>query len=331
LENDVPKKVKPSAFRRDYKLNQKIATFLFFLALASIFWLLNALDRSYSTNIKFPLKYIYHKADKEFVGNIPSEISLNISGHGYALLRNMFTSAQHPVVLKVISMPFVGVNNDTTKFYVLSKNLKESIQQQLGSELTLNYLAPDTLYYSFSPVVRKKVPVSVNIQIEFEKQFMQSGSALVQPDSIIISGPQAMVDTITIVNTQFKSFSKVNKTFITEMKLVPFEKVYLVRNDVNVTIPVEKYTESFIDVPIKAINIPDSFTIKTFPSTVRVNFDVSLRNYKRVSYRLFRVVVDYKTVNADINNKLKVKLERQPLYIRNVTFRPKSVDYIIER
>jgi hypothetical protein len=331
LENDITQKDKTPSLGKDFKFNQKIITFLFFLVLASLFWLLNALDRSYSTNITFPIKYIHHKPDKELVGNIPSEISLNVTGHGYALLRNMFTAVQHPIVLRVMSLNFNEIRGDSSRYYLLTKGLKELIQMQLGLEITLNYMDPDTLYYKFSPVVRKKVPVLADVQFDFEKQFMQANAISIKPDSIIISGPEAIVDTVSDVKTHFQSFSKIDKSFSVEMKLVPIEKVYLVRNNVTITVPVEKYTESFIEVPIKAINLPDGFTIKTFPSSVKVNYEVSLRNYKRVSYRLFRIVVDYSSVRSGISNKLKVNLERQPSFIRNVSFSPKSVDFIIER
>jgi hypothetical protein len=84
-------------------------------------------------------------------------------------------------------------------------------------------------------------------------------------------------------------------------------------------------------VPVKVLNIPDSMTMKTFPSAIKVNFIVSLRNYNKVNAYQFRAFVDYKGIYSSINNKLKVTLERQPIFVKSVTFHPKNVDYIIEK
>lgn len=317
--------------KENYKFNQKLFIFLFFLVLSSVFWLFNALDHNYSTNITFPVKYIHHMSDKEMIGDIPMELNLNVSGQGYTLLRNIITTRQHPIILKVTSLYFAEVPNDTNRFYILTRNLKDNIQRQLGTEITLNYTLPDTIYYTFSPIERKKVPVEPNINIEFASQYMLGRSIISKPDSIIISGPRTLTDTIIKVQTQYRKFTKVDKSFSVDLKLKPIDDVYFVRNNVTLTVPVEKYTESFVMVPIKVINLPDSVEMKTFPASVKISYIVALQNYNKVRPGLFRVIVDYKSIYSSFNNKLKVSLERQPAFIRLVNFRPKNVDYIIEK
>jgi YbbR domain-containing protein len=321
----------PYIRRKEYKAKQKIFTFLFFLVLATIFWLLNALDHNYSTNTVYPLRYIHQLPDKEMVGEIPSEITLNIGGRGYSLLWNKLTVAQHPLTLRVMSLSFYDIPSDSNHYFILTKNLKETLQRQLGSELVLNYISPDTIFYNFSTIIRKKVPVEPNVDIEFEKQFMLGSSIISQPDSIIISGPHSLIDTINKVQTLYKKFEKVDKSFSIELKLKPIDGAYFVRKKVTLTFPVDKFTESSVFVPIKVINQPDSMRMKTFPSGVRVSFIVSLENFNKATTQQFRVIVDYNGIYSSINNKLKVILERQPAYIRSVSYRPRYVDYIIEK
>jgi hypothetical protein len=297
LENEQRNKFRNPILRKEYKLNQKVLTFLFFLLLSSIFWLLNALDHSYSTNITFPIRYSYNRPDKEMVGEIPSELTLNVSGRGYSLLREIFSARQHQLNLKVLSLNFNAVPTDSNKAFVLTKTMKEFLQRQMGSEITLNYITPDTLFYNFSTIIRKKALVEPNVNIEFNKQYMLGSSLIVQPDSIIISGPKVIIDTISKVQTEFKTFSKTDKSFSTELMLIPISGVYFVRKKVTLTVPVEKFTESFVMVPVRVLNIPDSMTMKTFPSAIKVNFIVSLRNYNKVNTHQFRAIVDYKSIN----------------------------------
>jgi hypothetical protein len=231
----------------------------------------------------------------------------------------------------VLSLNFSTIPTDSDKAFVLTKTIKEFLQRQMGPEITLNYITPDTLLYNFSSIIRKKVPVEPNINIEFNQQFMLGSQVIVQPDSIIVSGPKVLIDTILKVQTEYKNFNKTDKSFSTELKLIPQAGVYFVRKKVILTVPVEKYTESYIMVPIKVLNIPDSMTMKTFPSAIKINYIVALRNYNKVNARQFRAIVDYKGIYSSINNKLKVLLERQPVFVKSVTYHPKNVDYIIEK
>lgn len=265
------------------------------------------------------------------VGEIPSELTLNVSGQGYSLLREIFSARQHQLVLKVLSLNFSTIPTDSNKSFVLTKTMKEFLQRQMGPEISLNYITPDTLLYNFSTIIRKKVPVEPNIDIEFNRQYMLGSKFIVQPDSIIVSGPKVLIDTISKVQTEYRNFDKTDKSFSTELKLIPYSGVYFVRKKVILTVPVEKYTESFVMVPIKVLNIPDSMTMKTFPSSIKVSFIISLRNYNKVNVRQFRAIVDYKEIYLSINNKLKVSLERQPVFVKSISFHPKNVDYIIEK
>jgi hypothetical protein len=230
-----------------------------------------------------------------------------------------------------MALNYISYSSDSNRYYVLTRTLKDIIQRQIGSEIVLNYITPDTMFYEFSLVERKKVPIEPNIDIEYASQFMLGSGVISKPDSIIISGPHSLTDTIKKVQTFYRKFTKVDKSFSVDLKLIPITNVYFVRKQVTLIIPVEKYTESFVMVPIQVINLPDSMEMKTFPASVKINYIVALRSYNKVRPRQFRAVVDYRTTNSSINNKLKVTLERQPAFVKSVTYRPRNVDYIIEK
>jgi YbbR domain-containing protein len=316
LDPSIKEKGKSKYYSQpEYKLRQKVLTFLFFLMLAFVFWLLNALDHNYSTGINFPIKYRHLYSDKRMVGDVPKQINLHVSGRGYTLLKNIFTARKHSIILSATSLSYISLDSDTNHFYVLTRNLKEGIQSQLGAELTLNYITPDTLYYEFSAIVGKKVPVELSLDLDFSTQYMLGGDPVVRPDCVTVSGPHSIVDTIYKVQTMYRKFTKVDKTFSTELRLKPFKEkeVSPSHKVVSVTIPVDKFTESFVMVPIKIINLPDSMQMKTFPTSIRINYIVALRNFNKVNPSQFRAIVDYKNISATINNKLKVLLKGNQL------------------
>ena len=54
---------------------------------ATIFWLFNALNKTYTTNITFPLEFDYDKETFVAVQPLPSNVRINVKGIGWDLFR----------------------------------------------------------------------------------------------------------------------------------------------------------------------------------------------------------------------------------------------------
>ena len=243
--------------KKGFKTRQKVLTFLFFFLLASLFWLLNKLNNTYSADIKYPIKYVQYNPDKEMVKPIPSEITLNVTGQGYALLRNMLLAKYYPVTFRVVSLNLLEIPSKDGRFLLFTKTLKENIQRQLSPDLTLNFITPDTLLYTFSPVIHKKVKVIPDVEVKTATQYMQEGRFIVIPDSVVISGPQSIIDTIAGIKSKPSKILNLKKSTSLEVDLITPEKTALSREVVQVTIPIEKYTEINLNVPVKVVNVPE--------------------------------------------------------------------------
>ena len=50
---------------------------------ATIFWFFNALNKSYTTNINFPLSFDYDRDNFVPVRNLPAQVRLNVTGNGW--------------------------------------------------------------------------------------------------------------------------------------------------------------------------------------------------------------------------------------------------------
>lgn len=325
-QNQTPKII---LVRKDYKLRQKILNFLFFLILSTIFWLLRVLDNDYTTQLKVPIEYIPYRSDIEMVGDIPNSLLLNVTGQGYTLVKKIFTASRHPVVLQVLALNLRPVDTKSNSYYALTHYLKENVQRQLGSELRLNYILPDTLWYTFSPVERKKVKVVPSINIKFVRQYMLEGDYIVQPDSVVVTGPQVILDTLLAVYTENASYIGIFRSFTRTLKIRPINDLSIEPAEVMVTVPVEKFTQATIKVPIKPINVPDSLQLLLFPSTVTVDYLVSLKNFNKVKSSQFLVTADYYDCFTAVN-KINIRIERYPYMLKLINYSPKSVEFLIE-
>ncbi|MEJ5263908.1 MAG: hypothetical protein WHT29_01190 [Bacteroidales bacterium] len=316
--------------RKDYKLRQKILNFLFFLLLSILFWLLRVLDNDYTTQLTVPVEYIPYRSDVEMVGDIPKTLSLNVTGQGYTLVKKIFSASRHPVVLQVLALNLRPVVDKENQYYALTHYLKENIQRQLGQDLRLNYILPDTLWYTFSPVERKKVKVVPAINIKYVRQYMLEGDYIVQPDSVVVMGPHVILDTLSALYTEESSYIGVFRSFTRVLKIKPIPSISFDPKEVSVTVPVEKFTQAKISVPITPINVPDSLQLLLFPATVTVDYLVSLKNFNNVKSSQFLITANYNDCLLSVN-RVNIRVERYPYMLKLINYSPKSVEFLIEK
>ncbi|HYX09561.1 MAG TPA: CdaR family protein [Bacteroidales bacterium] len=332
MEEEILNRVRRGFSREKLKLNKKLLTFLFFLMLSIIFWLLSALNQNYTTTISYPVHYVNFPKNKVLVGKVPNKLTLNVNAHGYTLLKYKVNFRRIPIIFNVNSFSlYKAPGNETGKFYILTRFAKEKITNQLSSDIQLLDIMPDTLFFEFSSIIDKNVPVVPNVKVSFARQYMVKGEITSDPDSITVSGPHLILDTLSKVYTRFQQLDQINATTQRNLPLKSIDNVSFSQKRVLVTIPVEKFTEASIKVPIVPINLPDTLVMKLFPSEINVSYLVGLSDYDKVQPSSFRATVDYNSIATSINNKLRVSVEMAPPFVRSVKYQPKNVDFVIEK
>ena len=92
-----------------------------------------------------------------------------------------------------------------------------------------------------------------------------------------------------------------------------------------ISLSVEKYTESTIKIPI--VNTVNEYKIKTYPDFVIVTYLVTLENFNRVNEEMFTASVNIEENNN--SNRLKVHLIRKPSFVRITRIEPEEVEYLL--
>ena len=95
----------------------------------------------------------------------------------------------------------------------------------------------------------------------------------------------------------------------------------------NVRIRVEKFTESSVETPIdfSAFNKE----VKTFPSTVKVNFKLAQKDFNNISASQFQVIPETEGLDLATAEKIHLKLVRKPDFTRNEWIVPTDVEFLI--
>src|SRR5690606_21513126 len=137
----------------------------------------------------------------------------------------------------------------------------------------LNLDTRDTLFFDFSKLYTKVVPVYSKVKIDLEQNYLLDGKLTIIPDSIVVKGPSEELDTITGVWTEPLELEDVNADFSNEVPLHKFKALKhtgFSSPSVRISAKVYRFSEKVIDVPVEVVNLPKDVEIKTFPDKIPV-------------------------------------------------------------
>ncbi len=322
--------------RANIVVNQKVIIFCFCFFISFIFWALIKLSENYITTITYPVNYTNFPDDKINANDLPNKLKLKVSAKGFDIVKYKFSSTFIPIKLDISELEFQYKDKDSTLNYILTNNLLQILNNQLSEKKIIQNIdvidiSPDTIFFEFTPVDEKKIPVGLNADITFLKQYMLKDKISITPDSVTITGPKNMIDTMFYAETEFLSLKDLKQTYSSDVKLVLIKKVIYSSEKVKVDVPVEEYTEKKITVPILVINVPDSLKMKIFPNELNINYLIGFSSYNKVDEGNFEVYVDYFDIEKSFTQKIKVKIKNSPTQIKSFDYSPASVEYIIEK
>jgi YbbR domain-containing protein len=154
---------------------------------------------------------------------------------------------------------------------------------------------------------------------------------LINPDSILVSGPDYIIDTLSGLETLTTDLGVISRSKVLAVDMKESKNLYFKQNKVKVSFDIEQFTEKTIQVPITISNLPENLTLQTFPPNIQLICQVGLSNYEKLQSNYFKAQVDFKEISQAVSDRLKVDLVKQPEFIRVVNFSPKTVEYLIEK
>jgi YbbR domain-containing protein len=302
--------------------------FSFFLAISVIIWLLNALSKNYTTDIKYPITYSKFPENKILVSDVPDHLELKVNAHGYALLSYKLTNRPIPLSFPVTSFNMNTMNGDTSRLFLLTRYAREQVARQLPSELQLLEISPDSLIFRFANEVSRKIPVQPVIGFKPARNFTLKAGVRIQPDSVRVTGPDIFVDTMQAVPTKLIELGTLEKSYNGMLQLRAFPRIRYSSDKVECTIELEKMTEVQVMVPVQISGLPDSLLMQTFPQEVRVTGRIGLSRYERIVPEAFWAGVDFQEAREN-KQRLQVQLRTVPNDLSGVSFYPQTVEYLI--
>lgn len=313
---------------KDFLLSDKsreFLIFLFFFFIAGGFWLLQTLNNDYEAEFSIPVRLKGVPNHVVLTSEPPSELRIKVKDKGTVLLNYMLGKSFFPVN---IDFSESKVPDNHVKIY--ASELEKKIAGQLNVSTRLLSVKPDTLEYIYSIGKSKLVPVKLEGKVVAGRQYYISDT-IYSPDSVLVYAPVAILDTITAAYTQKVNFENVMDTLKQRIALAGVKGAKFVPGAIDLTLPVDIYTEKTVEVLLRGINFPADKVLRAFPSKVQVTFQVGLSRFREVNASDFVVNVSYEELLKLGTDKYTVKLKSLPRGVSHVRIHPEQVDFLIEQ
>lgn len=331
LETDIQNIISKYSKKNRIQNQKKVFIFSICLFISVFIWLTKKYSKDYIITLPFKVSYDNIPFNKILINNPDSSVHITFKSQGYKLLYYQLIN-KNKNELKINIAEKLKLKNSNNYLAISSKELINDswLEKKIGNGLIS--ISPDSIYLNFENAFIKKVPIVPNIKIDFLSQFQLYGNYKVSPDSVLISGTKNDVKRISYIPTEYKYLSNISENSELIAKLLYPKnnfKIRYITDKVKITVPVEKYTETGLEVPLKIKTNNKSFNVKLFPDKVKVSFQVAVKDYKKINSDLFIIQVDIDNGLINEEKKLQTELVKFPDFVRNVKIYPERVEYII--
>lgn len=304
--------------------NVKAKRLLFFLFLATIFWVLTKFSREFTSTMHAKIIYENIPETAALAENNTEEITFDLTANGFEIL---FYKFKQPTISVQVGQYY---SNEKNGFVLGKTELVRLVSSKFNRNLAIKNISVDELDVNLDPIILKRVKVVPKTDIKYKVGFKAVDSFKVIPDSVTISGPSEILKDVQTIGTDLISFEDVEKNISESVKVVSENKeiASIKPNTVKVQLEVAEFSQGKFILPVEVINLPPNMEIKLVPKTVTVTFDVSVNDFTTILKENFRLVCDYTERNKEENFMLPF-FEKSPENVHNVMVDPKKVDFLI--
>jgi len=307
------------------KQSREFFVFLFFFLIAGAFWLLQTLNDDYEAELTMPVRLRGVPNNVVMTSEPPTELKVRVKDKGVVLLNYTVAKNFYPINLEFSD--YKGKNNHI-KIY--ATEFEKKILNQLNASTRLLSVRPDTLDYIYATGKSKRIPVSLNAKVTSGRQYYIPDT-LYKPDSVLVYAPSALLDTIKYAYTEKFILENISDTTTYQASIRSVRGAKFVPSSVDVTFPVDIYTEKTVEVPLIGANFPADRVLRTFPSKVKVTFQVGMSKFKDIEAEDFAIRISYNELQRLPSDKYKITLKTIPTGISNIRISPEEIDFLIEQ
>ncbi|MFW9598848.1 MAG: CdaR family protein [Paludibacter sp.] len=310
---------------KTFFFSKNVLSFLVFLVLSFLFWFINTLDKERQVTLTIPVRYNQLPHEMDITNANSSVVQVTVKDKGLNLL-NYSEATLSPITID-LNRNFYSRG----KIVVTNSELKAKLSVALLSSTSILSVKPDSLLLVYERLSAKKLPVQLEGKIDLAQQYVLSDKITIVPDSILVYGSARDLARLNTVNTEPLQLKELDEDVEKTLHLQRIPRIRFSVNDVKVNIHTEMFTEKELVFPVRVLNCPPDLTIRTFPSQIKLKFNVGLSHFKTVSVDDVTIEIDYQKILKNNTGKQKINIKNNVSYISNIRPEITDIEYIIER
>lgn len=307
-------------------VSKRFLVFLFFLFLSAAFWLSMTLDEMYEKEIPVPIRLVNVPKNIIITTNMPDTVIVTVRDKGFAFMGYFTGEPFRPINLNFSTY----ANKSAGRGSVPLADVQNILYQRLATSSRITALKPDQLKFYFNFGQSKTLPVRANgIMTPAINYYLARVSFW--PEKVTVYAQQSKLDSLRYIMTEKLNLTNFTDTLIRQVNLQKIIGVKTVPEKVKIGLYPDILTEESIEVPITAINMPKGKTLRTFPSKVKVLFNIGVTAFRKINEKQFEVVVDYNELQANQSDKCALHLKTVPAEVRQARLEMSQIDYLVEQ
>ena len=302
---------------------RNVGSFMIFLLISCLFWVLMALNDDIQRDFEIPVKLENVPADVTLLTSEPSSINLTIKDKGSALIRYSLGNTPQ------LTFNFEDIAVDNNRLVITRQKANNAIRNIFGQAQVMA-LNPDSLSVPFTRLPPKTVRVKLNCEdVSAAPQFTISGKPTFTPDTVRLYSARP-IKQLRAVTTEPVIATNLKDTTTMTVRLITPEGTRAIPPVVTVTIPVEPLILTTRTLPIITINVPQSKHLVLFPPEGKVNYLIPMSVYNSGDKTSLNIIADFARRNP-ATGRMPLSLPTLPKNYQNPTLLTDSVEYLIDQ
>jgi hypothetical protein len=297
--------------------------FLLFVFISFTFWISTKLSKEYQVKQSFSI--IWKEVPKGVVlSENPEQIDLTLNASGVEIL-------WYRLFKRTLDLSLEGIDFSTPDKVLNFEDRYFVIQQQLLNGSKLLQISPSIYPIQYSLMDSKWIPIQAQTNIQLRPGYLGEETIKTIPDSVLVRGPQAVLDTLSKIETLEYKASDVHQIIDEEIELKTLKGLQYDKNDTRLYWSVIQYSEKSLKISIEVAHLPIGVKVKLFPPEVTIKATLPLSLLNSVNASDFSLAVDYDAILSEQPSVLEVKLLKQPNSVKKTIWEPKTVNYLIRK
>lgn len=303
------------------KWRRNFFQFLPWLAISFVVWMFVYLSEQHKQSGELSLRLNSVPDSVTMITELPTSIKFTVNAGGGSWLKYRLN------LIRTLTINFGDYSDGESVLRVSAADLRAEVGELFSSDESGVTVSPDSLRALFTSLPPKKVPVTADLDVSPNLQYVINGDTKLSDDSVMVYSDAATLASITQVRTVVIAEHDLTDTLCRNVQIAPVANAKVLPKTVTVTVPVEQLIAKRQNVDITVAGCPQGVGLLTFPAVAEASFLVPQSAYRE--NQEIRVGVSYSQAENSSSGFIPVSVTDAPAICKSLSLSLDSVEFLI--